>query len=203
MAVIRDIASHLPQRKLTNEDLATAYPDWSREPMCASDASAEAMACCQANADNLGVRCVGRVGDLFDCWANERFDLIVNDVSGVAEDVARNSQWFPQFAPCDSGPDGSRLTCRILNEAAGHMTPEGQIVFPVLSLSNEDFILETAHGNFQEVEKLGQQFYPFSSEIGISEGKISELMDRGYIRMTQIGGNWAWWTTIYRAAVPN
>ena len=42
-----------------------------------------------------------------------RFDIIINDISGISESVAKISPWFKNI-PCSSGSDGTVLTLRFL-----------------------------------------------------------------------------------------
>ena len=58
-----------------------------------------------------------REGNLFDPWPNKKFDYIINDVSGISSVIAKNSPWFGNEVPCDSGEDGSDLTISIIKKA--------------------------------------------------------------------------------------
>ena len=168
----------------------------------ASDVSPEAVANCTRNAGRLGIGCDARVGNLFDCWARERFDLIVDDVSGVAEEVAGGSSWFPEFAPCGAGLDGAALTVQVLECGVDYVTPGGVLVFPVLSLSNECRILAKAEATFHKVKRLGQQFFPVSDELGTRIDTLQKLMSAGHINLRQLRGTWVWWTSVYQASCP-
>jgi methylase of polypeptide subunit release factors len=55
-------------------------------------------------------------GDLFEPVSGQKFDLIVDDVSGVAEEVARISSWFPRAVP-SGGADGTSHTIRMLTQS--------------------------------------------------------------------------------------
>ena len=58
-----------------------------------------------------------REGNLFDPWSDKKFDYIINDVSGISSVIAKNSPWFGDEIPCDSGEDGSNLTVSIIKKA--------------------------------------------------------------------------------------
>jgi methylase of polypeptide subunit release factors len=74
----------------------------------ASDISAEAVKLAKRNAEDnrLAIDC--RCGSLFEPWAGMKFDLIVDDVAGMAEPIARLSQWYPPHIHSDAGEDGVR-----------------------------------------------------------------------------------------------
>src|SRR5579884_3783857 len=71
--------------------------------VCASDLSAAAVRLARENAARHGVALDCRRGSLFEPWEGERFDLIVDDVAGVAEPLARLSGWYPAAVPSDAG----------------------------------------------------------------------------------------------------
>src|SRR3989441_7711609 len=74
----------------------------------ASDLSAAGVGLTRHNARRNGVPIDCRRGSLFEPWAGERFDLIVDDVSGVAEPVARVSGWYPPPVRAQAGGGGTR-----------------------------------------------------------------------------------------------
>src|SRR6266705_2599567 len=128
--------------------------------VCASDLSAAAVRLARHNAQRNGVTLDCRRGSLFEPWAGERFDLIVDDVAGVAESIARASGWYPPAVPSDAGPDGTRWILEVLERAPDFLAPRGQLVFPVLTLSREATVLERARARFATVEQVEEQWYP-------------------------------------------
>ena len=74
------------------------------------------------------------------------FDLIINDVSGISEEVAQLSPWFEK-APCESGIDGLSFFKKIITEASDHLSPDGILLTPLLSLSNVKAALEFRFGS--------------------------------------------------------
>ena len=51
--------------------------------------------------------------DVFSKFDKQKFDVIVNDISGISEKVARFSPWFKNV-PCSSGINGTDLTIKFL-----------------------------------------------------------------------------------------
>ena len=57
----------------------------------ASDLSEKAVESVERNAKQYDCPVVAKAGSLFDPWQDEKFDYIVDDISGVSEEVARIS----------------------------------------------------------------------------------------------------------------
>ncbi len=166
----------------------------------ASDISAEAVKLARGNAENFQLAIDCRCGSLFEPWAGMRFDLIVDDVAGMSEPIARHSRWYPPHIHSDAGEDGARWIVRILSEAPEFLTPQGQIFFPVLTLSNESRILETARNHFATVELITEQWYPLGSDLLPHLSVIEDLMAKGQVEIKKKGSRWLWATKIYLAS---
>ena len=166
-------------------------------PLHASDLSGEAVALARRNAERHGVAMDARVGSLFSPWAGRRFDCIVDDVSGIAEEVARLSPWFGESIPCASGADGSELTCAVLRDAAEHMTPDGMLLIPVISLSATGRILEDAHARFADVEKVTEERWPLPAELTAHLDRLRRLCADGRIAFEEKFGKVIGSTAVY------
>ena len=171
--------------------------------VCASDLSPEAVRLASANAGRNGVHVDCRCGSSFDPWKGQRFDLIVDDVAGVAEPLDRLSGWYPPGVPSDAGRDGARWILDILERAPDHLSPGGRIVFPVLTLSREDRILDRARARFAVVTQVEEQWYPFSDALVEQFPLIEELAREGNARLEKRGSRWCWATKIYVAKGPS
>jgi len=166
----------------------------------ASDISEAAVELARRNAREHGVRIDCRCGSLFEPWAGMKFDLIVDDVAGMAEPVARLSRWYPPHIPSEAGEDGTHWIVRILSQAPEFLTPQGQIFFPVLTLSREEKVLDAARQNFPKVELLAEQWYPLGNDLLPHLDLFEEMMTRGLIEIRKKGSRWVWATKVYRAA---
>ena len=165
----------------------------------ASDLSAAAVRLTLDNARRNGVTIDGRCGSLFEPWSGERFDLIVDDVAGVAEPLDRLSGWYPEAVPSGAGPDGTRWILQILDQAVDHLTPGGRLLFPVLTLSREAQVLERAGSRFATVAQVDEQWYPLSEELLAQGTLLDELSRAGRIRVEQRGSRLCWATKVYLA----
>jgi release factor glutamine methyltransferase len=169
--------------------------------VCASDLSAAAVRLARHNAARHGVAIDCQRGGLFEPWAGtgERFDLIVDDVAGVAEPLARLSGWYPAGVPSDTGRDGTRLITAVLAQAPGHLAPGGRLVFPVLTLSREETVLEQARAAFDAVEQVEEQWYPLGEELLAQFQAVEQLAAEGSVRIAKRGSRWCWATRIFVA----
>ena len=170
--------------------------------VCASDLSPAAVRLTGANAERNNVRVDCRCGSLFDPWKGQRFDLIVDDVAGVAEPLDRLSGWYPPGVPSEAGRDGARWILEILDRAPDYLTPDGRFVFPVLTLSREDRILDRARARFAVIKQVEEQWYPFSETLAAHLSLIEELAGEGNIRVEKRGSRWCWATKIYLGEGP-
>lgn len=167
--------------------------------VAASDLSAAAVRLTSLNAERNGVRIECRCGSLFEPWSGSRFDLIVEDVAGVAEPIARASGWYPSSVPSEAGRDGTRWITDILDQAPDYLAPGGRLVFPVLTLSREERVVERARACFGTVVQVEEQWYPLSDELLAHFALVEEIAREGSILVEKRGSRWCWATKIYVA----
>lgn len=167
----------------------------------ASDVSDRAVACARRNAVAHGCEMLARTGSLFEPWRGERFDTILDDVSGVAEEIARFSPWFAGV-PCASGVDGTDLVRAVIEAAPAHLEPTGSLIFPIISLSNGPRILECARNIFTQVTQLGHHDWPLPPEMREHTAVLKRMNDEGIIQVTQKFGMILFHTDIYEARLP-
>lgn len=170
-----------------------------RAAIYASDISENAVVLTNHNAEKLQLAIDCRCGSLFEPWTGKKFDLIVDDVSGMAEPIARLSRWYPPQIHSDAGEDGTRWIVQMLSQAPEFLTRQGQVFFPAISLSNEAEIIKTAREHFKHVQLITEQWYPFDNDLLTHWDLIEDLMTRGIIAMKKKGSRWLWATKVYRA----
>lgn len=168
------------------------------KPLYLSDASADAVAVTKQNADLHHCEVDARVGSLYHPWHGMKFDYIIDDVSGVAEAIAKISPWFRNI-PCASGGDGADLVVEVLKNAPPHLEEGGIIFFPVLSLSNTKRILSAASKNFKNVERLVHKTWPLPEEMKEHVNLIRDLAAKDLIQVEEKFGMVLWYTDIYAA----
>lgn len=166
----------------------------------ALDLHKEACELTRRNAEKNGVgeRVDCREGDLFDSLKGLTADTIIDDVSGVADALARRSGWFPEPVPT-GGPDGADSTVRMFQSARRHLTPNGRLIFPVISLANEQRILDAARQAFNEVRLVLEKRLPLPASISPETPPLSDLVSEGIVRLIKKGSRWLWELRIYEA----
>lgn len=179
--------------------LALAELGLCSRPLYASDVSAAAVSLTLENADARGIECIAQTGSLFAPWCGETFDCIVDDVSGISEEIAKISPWFPNGVSCDAGKDGVRWIVSVLEQATGYLKTHGVLIFPVLSLSDETKIMKAAYANFPRVEMLVERQWVLPKSMGEKRELILKLAKEGVIDCVSKFGTYIWRTKVFAA----
>ena len=165
----------------------------------ASDLSAAATANARRNLDRLGVSAQVRTGSLYEPWADTRFDVVICDVSGVAEDLARVSGWFGDSVPCAAGRDGAALGLQIIKDTPRQLQPGGRLFMPVLTLSNHRRLVDELAAQFARVTPIAERQFYLPKELMTQAALIDELQQEGAIEIEKKFGLYLWKTIVYQA----
>jgi 16S rRNA G1207 methylase RsmC len=182
--------------------IALAKLGFVNNPLFASDLSNIAVALTQENCAAHNIDCDARAGSMFEPWDGMKFDTIVDDVSGIAEEVAKLSPWFGETIPCASGDDGTALTCAVIKAAPKHLATGGSLYVPVISLSRVDRILKTARTIFGSVERASSQDWRLPEEMTSHLERLDELKDAGLINFSRKFGMVMCQTEFYVCSKP-
>ena len=158
----------------------------------AVDMSPDVMEVGQANALVQGVenQITFYHGSLFEPLPNNlEADVIIGDVSGIPDDIANTSGWFP--SKIGGGPRGSELPIRMLNEARRRLKATGRVLLPTGTLQDEAAILRTARSIFGKVKQLAEQRIPLPSSLAESEA-VKKMVSSGIITLTTRGSRHLW-----------
>ena len=79
--------------------------------------------------------------DTFENLNGKKFDIIINDVSGISSEVSKLSEWFKNV-PCDTGKNGTELTEKIIRNYNNFLNNKGILLLPIISLSKEKRIFD-------------------------------------------------------------
>lgn len=169
-----------------------------KPPLYASDLSEHAIDCMEKNAALQNLPIVIKRGSSFKPWESEKFDYIVDDISGISEEVAKISPWYNNV-PCQSGIDGTALVVEVVQKAPEHLNAGGLFFFPVISFSNVNKILKTAHDNFSHVEPLFHEEWPLPEEMKQHIGTLRRLKEEGHIEFNEKFGMVVYYTDVYVA----
>tara|TARA_B100001057_G_scaffold495701_1_gene595342 strand:- start:1183 stop:1923 length:741 start_codon:yes stop_codon:yes gene_type:complete len=129
-----------------------------------SDISEAAVNCSIYNAKKLTKNYDIRISNSLKNWKNKKFDLIINDISGISSQINNISKWF-KFALNDSGNDGTKFTINILNEFKKKKLNNANLLFPVLGLSNRDKIINFLNKNKIKYKILVKKEWPLPKDM--------------------------------------
>jgi len=167
----------------------------------ASDVSKEATVLLKNNARKNNVKCDIREGNIYDPWSGEKFDYIIDDISGISEEIAKISPWFKKIS-CKSGADGTSLVIKAITDAPLYLVEGGKFFFPVLSLSNVKKIISHAHTVFQNVNRISYRTWSLPEDIKKHKYILEKLKNKGYVDYEEKFGLILWYTCVYVAYAP-
>ena len=167
-------------------------------PIYVSDVSAAAVEETMDNVRRTGVEVVGATGSLFEPWKEQKFDYVVSSVSAIAESLAEISPWYVGV-PCETGEDGTLLTCRTLDEAPAHLYNGGVFFFAVATLSDRAKVLDNAHKRFEEVQLIGDKCWPLPDSMTQDWGLLDDLQQKGFIQLRKKFGMYFWMAEVFAA----
>lgn len=171
----------------------------SEGSLFASDISKNAVDLAKENAARMSVDYDVRCGSLFNPWVGEKFDVIVDDVSGISDDIAEISPWYSHDVTCDAGRDGIRWINRVIEQSRNYLRPGGTFIFPLLSLSNREKILQTLKKTYSSYELILKKDWFLPEEIEAKTDILMSLSRDGSISCQKKFGRWIWSTYIYKA----
>ena len=181
--------------------LALAISKKINGKLYASDLSEDAINFLKVNAKKYGVEVDARAGSVFNPWNEEKFDYIVDDISGVAERIADISPWFKETA-CESGNDGTLLVREAIEKSPNHLNENGKFFFPILSLSNSERIITKANDVYMNVEKISTKQWQMPKEMMSFKDELLNLRDNKLIDFEEKYGWLLWSTDVFVAYNP-
>lgn len=140
-------------------------------------------------------------GNVLRDVGNRKFDLIISDISGIADTVARLSPWYPPSIPT-GGSGGGDLAIEVIESACQHLNPGGRLVFPVIGLSQAPLIEASARRVFGEsLAVLLEKDVPFHRDLYAHREVLAELKEQGLIDYTERGSRLCWKLQVIEARV--
>ena len=164
----------------------------------ASDLSHSVKKIVYKNAVMHDIEITTKQSNIFENWSGYRFDVIVNDVSGVSQSVAKLSPWFKNIS-CESGEGGDILVNKVIEESKNYLNSKGFLIFPIISFSNKTSILSKANKHFKSVELIKKDEWPIPSEMKNHMSKLNELKKDNMIDFDEKFGILVGYTEVYIA----
>ncbi len=164
----------------------------------ASDLSETVVSVVTSNAKKYGCYINVKKGSIFDGWEGHKFNYIINDISGVSEEVAKISPWFKNIS-CEAGRGGNLLVNQVLENARDYLKPNGKLIFPIISFSDKKEILNKANKIYENVELIERQEWPAPDEMMKHFESLENLKNEGFADYRISFGKLIGYTEIYGA----
>jgi methylase of polypeptide subunit release factors len=162
------------------------------------DISEEAVGVARMNAKSLGLedRCEFRVGSLLDPVRDLRADVLIGDVSGIPDEIAEVTGWFPDGRA--GGPTGAELPSAMLESIGDTLKPGGRLYLPTGTIQDERTILEKARELFGErMQAVAERDFPLPDVVGRSL-TVAQMMKEGLLNLHRRGSRILWRLRIWR-----
>jgi methylase of polypeptide subunit release factors len=152
-----------------------------------TDAAERTVEVATANAEAQGVGGITEFfeGDLFDPLPSGlQADVIIGDVSGIPDELAKESGWFP--SGLSGGATGAELPMRMLQDAKRLLRHGGKLFLPTGSLQDEQSVIQEARSLFESIRLLSERQIPLASALvehpallRLRRAKVIDLSQRG------------------------
>lgn len=121
-------------------------------------------------------------------------DLIIGDISGIPDEIAAVSGWFP--VGLAGGPTGAELPIRMLDEVKRFLREGGKFLIPTGTLQDESSILEKARSVFSNLRELTEKSIPLPSALA-EHPAVLDMMRQKVIDISQRGSRFLWTARIW------
>ena len=142
-----------------------------------SDYSKHAISVINSNLKINKVTGTAKESDILKGWKNEKFDLIINDISAINSFVAKK-YWYNKFIPHDCGKDGLKLSKKFLMSVEKNLKKKGTILMPVISISDHELITRLIEKNFKS-KLLATKEWPAPKDL--IKGRVENFLKKKYI----------------------
>lgn len=162
------------------------------------DLSAPAVKAAAENAKALGLDdvCEFRQGDLLEPVREVRASVLIGDVSGIPDEIAKASGWFEDVPA--GGPTGAELPSKFLRSIGDILVPGGRLYLPTGTIQNEKAILEVAHEIFGDhIEPVLEREFPLPDLVARSKA-VARMVKEGLVSFRQRGSRLLWQLRIWR-----
>ena len=108
-----------------------------------------------------------KVGSLLSPWKNQKFDLVISDISSLSQPVADKSSWYKGVVS-NCGIDGLKNLNKLFSQINKNLKPSGILIIPIISLSNTIKLKKILKKNLnfsKKVKELIGQSQCFLSKI--------------------------------------
>lgn len=142
--------------------------EYSHNSYCASDISEEAIEKAKALCDKKITSNINfKVSQGFNEWTQNKFDVILCDVSAINQRIAELSDWYIGIK-CDTGDDGLGAIRPIIQNANSYLNSGGVFILPTISLSNTLELEKLLKKYFQSVSMVQSKDWPMPEDLALA-----------------------------------
>ena len=110
------------------------------------------------------------VGSGIDCWLDQKFDLVICDISAISEEIANLSDWYNGIS-CNTGQDGLDVVKPVIQNVKNILNPGGIFLMPIISLCNVILQKEMLKIAFSSVKYSKKVDWPLPKNLLVSMDK--------------------------------
>jgi methylase of polypeptide subunit release factors len=163
------------------------------------DLSLPAVEAARENAERLGLQdvCEFRQGNLLEPVRDIRASVLIGDVSGIPDELARLSGWFEDVPA--GGPTGAELPLKLLDSIGDTLAPGGRLYLPTGTIQDERSILEAARRLFgaANVQQIIEREFPLPDLVAKSKA-AARMMKEGLLSLHRRGSRLLWSLRVWR-----
>ena len=164
-----------------------------------SDLSREACVASVLNAEILELNNVSvRNGSMFEPWSDEKFDVVVSDVSGVSVSAPVSKIWFDGI-PQDSGENGLKLTSLVLLNAQKYLrTEKSFVLLPLISLADQIKFWDLLKTENWHAEVVSEHVWKLPIKNKEEKSEMLKQKKEGNVQFDLEEGNYVCFTKILK-----
>jgi len=126
-----------------------------------------------------------KTGPMLKPWAKHKFDVIVSDVASISDSIAKISPWYNESITNKAGKDGVKNIIEIIKNCKDYLRKGGKLIFPIISLSNEEKILSYVKKKFNKYSVLKTKDWPIPKMMYKNKEILINLNRKKRIKIIQ------------------
>jgi SAM-dependent methyltransferase len=126
-----------------------------------------------------------RVGPGLEPWLGTKFDVVINDIAGICDQIAEISEWYIDVE-FRAGKDGIKNGLEVLQRIAEVLDSDQSFyVVPLISLSDVDKHLAELNQKFNSVVLTEKTWWPLPEGLRKNMSIIQNLQAQGLIEVVE------------------
>jgi release factor glutamine methyltransferase len=159
----------------------------------------ESIPTARENARRMGLedRAEFRAGNLFEPIRDVSADVIIGDVSGIPDELAAETDWFPGGHA--GGPTGAEVPVAMLESMGDCLRPGGRLYLPTATIQDESSVIAAARRIFgpSNLVNVAEREFPLPALVARSKA-MARMVTDGLVRLRQRGSRLLWRLAIWR-----